>query len=110
MGMKNLAKQDGFSLVEVLIAVTILLLMVVTFTVLFTSTFDHIITSGRKSEALYLSQQKVDAAVTPDSTSVVELEISFTGLNPIFVEGHHNIYSQEYKTGRYVFVDLFIPD
>jgi len=108
--MKNLVKQNGFSLVEVLIAVTILLLMVVTFTVLFTSTFDNIITSGRKSEALYLSQQKVDTAVTPDSTSFVELEISFTGVNPIVVEGQHNIYSQEYKTGRYVSVDLFIPD
>lgn len=108
--MKRNFRENGFSLVEVLIAVSILFLLVITFTVLFTSSYDSIITSGRKSEALYLSQQKVNTAVTPNSSSEMELEVVFTGLNPIVIEGKLNTYSQEYKTGRNVFIDLFIAD
>lgn len=48
----------GFSLVEVIVALSILLLIVIAFTTLFTFAFGGIFTQGSKSEALYEDVQK----------------------------------------------------
>ncbi len=105
----NKYSEEGFTVVEVLIAMVLLLMMVFTFTVLFTSSFDGIMTSGRRSEAVYASQQDVDSTATPESAISQTISVVFSGIDPIEVQGTHELYKKEYKDGREVVLDLFRP-
>ncbi len=102
--------EEGFTLVEVLVAMFLLLMLVVTFTVLFTSSFNGIMTSGHRSETVYASQQDVDSETNPVSTSSTIISVIFSGLDPIEIQGNHEIFIKEYSDGREVVIDLFKPE
>jgi prepilin-type N-terminal cleavage/methylation domain-containing protein len=55
---KLLKTEKAFSLVEIMVAVAILLVIVITFSTLFTFAFGGIFTQGHKSGALYEDVQK----------------------------------------------------
>ena len=48
----------GFSLVEIIVAMAVLMIVIIAFTTLFTFAFGGIFSQGRKSEALYKDVQK----------------------------------------------------
>jgi Tfp pilus assembly protein PilV len=110
--MKNVYKnnEEGFTIVEVLIAMVLLLLMALTFTVLFTTSFDGIMTSGRRSEAVYATQQDIVSTTSPENSTSTTVIVNFAGLDPIEVQGVHETYKKEYRNGKEVEIDLFEPN
>lgn len=58
--MDNFKQQEGFTLVEILVAIAIMMIVVFSFTLLFTSSFTWIFDAGDKSEALFKAQEKMD--------------------------------------------------
>lgn len=100
----------GFTVVEILVAISLLLLLVFTFTIIFTSSFDGIMTSGRKSEALFAGQQAVDRVSNPESSVETSLQVNFTGLDPLNVSGKLNSYQENFKDDRVVYIEIFVPD
>lgn len=58
------SEKCGYSLIELLIAVTILGLVVAPFLGLFGGSYNAIFTAGRETEALHLCQQKVESLKT----------------------------------------------
>lgn len=70
----------GFTLVEVLVAMAILMLVIFAYTTLFTSSFENIFRAGERSEKLYLAQQNIEKlmAIHDDGTSQV-VALDFDG-------------------------------
>ncbi len=72
--------QGGFSLIEVMIAMVIMLIIISAFTVLFTSSFTGIFRAGSKSESLYRAQAEMDHAINSgDVGEMSSLKIPFNG-------------------------------
>lgn len=103
----------GFSLLEVVIAVTVLLIAVIAFTQLFLFAFGGIFTQGRKSEALFEDvQSNIESLYDGQSAgSGDSLTITFVGGSPdsISVSGKtiESPYAYEDRTGV---IYTFIPD
>lgn len=62
-------KESGFALTEVLVALAILVIIIFAFTTLFTSSFQGIFRAGRKSEALFDTQEKIDQFIAEGGSS-----------------------------------------
>lgn len=73
-----LVDSKGFTLVEVLVAMSILMLVVFAYTALFTSSFEGIFRAGEKSEGLFLAQKNIEnlVAIREAGTGQV-LDINF---------------------------------
>ena len=63
MTNKILKSEQGFTLVEVIVALAILMIIVFAFTQLFTTSFSGIFVAGRKSESLFNVQADMDNAI-----------------------------------------------
>ncbi len=105
---------NGFSLVEIIVAIAVLLIVVFAFTTLFTSAFGGIFTQGRKSGALYDEAQQVLEQLYEQGASVTgaeTLSITFDAApaNPVNVTGSvvNQNYNYDNKTGV---IDAFIPN
>lgn len=78
--MLKLKKENGFSLVELVLAISILLIVVAAFTLLFTTSFSGIFTAGHKSKSLFEAQELVDNLISGganyqfDSLLVIEFD------------------------------------
>jgi prepilin-type N-terminal cleavage/methylation domain-containing protein len=80
--MKGVKRQDGFTLIEVLVAAAILAVIVAVFALLFTYSYSGIFLAGRKSEALFTAQAEMDSAIAQGpGASLPErtLDINFEG-------------------------------
>ncbi len=116
--MKNIKAEKGFSLVEVIVAMAVLLLIIIAFTTLFTFAFGGIFYQGRKSEALYeVVQNELEVLYEQGNTGGPDiLPISFDGgaINPpIEVDGVivTEPYTYEDQSGtRTRNIYTFIPD
>ena len=51
---------DGFSLVEILVALSIFFIIVFAFLALYTKSFSDVVYSGNKNKALYRAQQELE--------------------------------------------------
>lgn len=58
-----LKKQDGFTFIEVIIAVTILFLAVMTVSLLLLQGYQIMASAGKRSESLHLTQEEMEAAI-----------------------------------------------
>lgn len=84
IGIKNLTqtifKDNGFSLIEVLVAILILTLIVFAFTPLLLSSLRNIYYAGDKSEALYEGQSELEVSIAEQITDGAgELVFHFEG-------------------------------
>ena len=103
---------QGFSLLEVIVALAVLLLIIIAFTTLFTFSFGGIFSQGRKSEALYEDvqkelEEKYDQG-NPGSSDTLFIDFGDSSINlnrpgMIIVEQ----YTYEDQTGA---IYTFIPD
>lgn len=89
MLIKQGFKEDrGFTLVEVLVALSILTIIIISFTTLLTSSYRNIISAGNKSQATYHVQMDMEEHIADEqATDVGELEIFFPGVGDITVPG-----------------------
>ncbi len=101
--MRSVKKEEGFTLVEVLVAVSILTIIIFAFTTLFTTSFTGIFGAGRKSEALFKAQEEMDNAIAQGLDESLEektLVINFD-LKTFSIRGRekHINYEYEGRTG-----------
>ncbi len=110
--MINIKAEKGFSLVEVMVAMAVLLIIVIAFSTLFTFAFGGIFSQGRKSEALYEEVQKEleELYETGNSDGTDELVIGFVNASStISVTGAivTEPYTYDDRTNN---IYTFIPD
>ena len=100
----------GFTLVELLVALSILLIISVAFLTLFVNSYWDITRSGIKNRGLYEAQQSIEQAISTDySGDETELNISFPGIDdPITIEGVIVTEDVDVK-GKKSSVSIFIP-
>ncbi len=101
------ALEEGYSLTEVLVAMVIFVLVVVSFGALFTNSYRSVTVAGQRSRALSELQGEAEH---PGRASQVEdtLDINFPGIS-ITAEGKIIPLEKEYGEGRKVSVTYFIP-
>ncbi len=96
---KLINQQKGFTLVELLIAISILMVIIFSFTLLFTTSFSGIFGAGRKSEALFRAQEEMDnkiASGLEEQYDETTLEIKFDYLT-LIVTGEVKQVDYEYE-------------
>lgn len=101
---------SGFSLIEVLIALSILFVFILAFSVLFTNSFTYIFASGSKTETQYDIQEAAENSLLGTSTvysDVDEEEFYISGFSIIF-----NDFSEiaVLLDGRIVEIEASYPD
>lgn len=107
--MDSRGRENGFSLIEVLVALAVLAVVIVTFTALFTSSFAGISIAGDKSVELYNAQTEMDDAIARGALSdndTVQIDFSLTLLN-ISGEIVSVDYEYEERSGTLVY---FLPE
>ncbi len=102
--------EEGFTLVEVLIATLILLIVVIAFTNLFTTSYLGITGSGERSETLFELQKHLEQEAEQNYGSAIHVgakEIVFNN-NGVTVPGGHGSFSMDFDDGKEVVIDVFI--
>lgn len=108
--MVKLFYDKGFTLIEVLVALSILLIISIAFLTLFASSYSDIAVSGMKNKGLYEVQQMIEQTIssgTPNGDK--ELIISFPGVpQPVKVSG--SIQSEEVTVrDKNISISVFVP-
>jgi len=103
--------EKGFSLVEILVALTILLIIATAFLSLYTQSYLGIAYSGHKNKALYEAQQEIEELIlSNESDGKDELEIIFPGLeHSIKIRGKVELRNVQYGE-KSASVAVFIPN
>jgi len=111
--MDYLKKQEGFTLVEIIVALAILVIVVFSFTTLYSTTFSGIFRAGDKSKALFEAQDQMDTSISkgfPDVTEDSKLTIDFDKVT-VEVEGKvKNLYYMDENEEHTVELFYFLPD
>ena len=110
--MKRLLfNQDGFSLVEILVAFVILLIVITAVTPLFTTSYAGIFRAGRKSNALYQAQRDIESAINVGTALNSDpLTITFPGVPSITLTLQGKIETKTYPAeANNVSVTVFLP-
>jgi len=105
----SLNAEKGFTLVEVLIAVFILLIIVIAFTTLFTSSFQGITSSGSRSETLFGLQENIEGDINdPGAEFIGNVSIEFTEGDGVSISGEHRAFKQVTDDQKEVVIDVFV--
>ena len=87
--MNDFKKQEGFTILEIILAIAVLMIFLFAFMTLSTSSIGGIFGAGEKSSALFDAQKRVDREIDDglDSTrDVVSHAIDFDGVDPFDIE------------------------
>lgn len=105
--MKNKLENRGFTLVEIIMSLTIIALIAAAFSQLFVQSYKTIFSSGREWAARYQIQQQIETGNDTVETkiSTVPLLIKFTGLD---IEAPGTTYRVQQTVGkRQITIDYF---
>jgi Tfp pilus assembly protein PilV len=102
--------KQGFSLIEVLVALTILFFFIMAFSVLFSNSFSYIFVSGSKTETQYSIQEAAENSYLDSSTVFSDVDTIET-----FVSGFTIIFNDLSEPavlldGRIVEMEASYPD
>jgi prepilin-type N-terminal cleavage/methylation domain-containing protein len=108
--MKNssLNAEKGFSLIEVLIAVFILLIIVIAFTTLFTSSFRGITSSGSRSEKLFILQKNIESDINDLENAEIVGNVNIEFNDGVIIPGEHRAFKQDIDDQKEVVIDVFV--
>jgi prepilin-type N-terminal cleavage/methylation domain-containing protein len=108
--MRSFSINDrGFSMVEVLIAIVILLMIVIVFTTLFNSSIRGIVSSGDRSSTLFELQKDLEAENSVP-TIIDNQPMNITFGNGVDIQGKQGSFKQTMADGNEVLINVFIPD
>ena len=80
--MHRIKNEEGFTLVEIILAFTLLVIMSAAIITMFTTGFSGVFRAGSKSEALFEAQNLMDNAIvggSGETPALVTYEINFGG-------------------------------
>ncbi len=106
----NLFNQEkGFTLIEVLVALSVLMIIIFTFTILYTSSFEGIFRAGRVSEELFNAQRDMDNIIAESSGDDSEEVVISFDLHTVNVKGEIKDapYEHERRSGS---LQYFLPE
>ncbi len=79
---------NGFTLIEVVVAMSIIMIVIFAYTMLFTNSYEYIFKAGEKSESLFSAQQNIEYLVALREEGAGQtVELKFSGQDPIEVLG-----------------------
>ena len=116
--IKKIKKEEGFSLLELIIGLFIMAVVIIAFTNLITASIQGIFGAGGKSSALFDAQESMDKGIAgglseefdpDDPDKHDEHVIVFDGIT-INVKGEEIEIEEEYEEGRLVHVRYFLPE
>lgn len=102
-------KENGFTLVELIVALAILSIGIFAFSYMFSSSFANVFTAGRKSSSLLSAQEELELQIAVGTaTDSEELSVFLPDGTEIKIPGEFatGTYMYENKTGT---VTTFIP-
>lgn len=83
MSLKN---KKGFTLVEIIVAISILAILAVVFLPIMTMSYSHIVKTGKKSQRLYEAQNVMEISIIDENVfKAAEIPIKQEGKDPIWV-------------------------
>ncbi len=101
--MDFVKKQEGFTIIEIIIAIAILMIFLFAFMTLSTSSIGGIFGAGEKSSALFDAQRKIDREIDDgpaNGNDEVPLTLKFNGHElPITAKEIEIIYEYDDHTG-----------
>jgi prepilin-type N-terminal cleavage/methylation domain-containing protein len=120
----NGRREQAFTLIEVLVAIFILLVVIISFSLLFSDSFINIFASGYKSEAQYKLQDLVENkflgvdksldGVSVSATNISGFSIEFSGLGTVSVNGDEYLVNTTFSDARGnqrpVNLTFFVPE
>lgn len=113
--MNFIKKEDGFSLVELILAVFIMAIIIVAFTNLITVSIQGIFGAGSKSSALFDAQEQMDNYISGGLSEIFDPEnpdvhrIKFSNGLEIPVDGEEKPIEYEHEDRKDVLY-YFLPD
>lgn len=106
--MKNILRTQGFTLIEIIVALAIIALIATAFFPLITQSFASIYRSGNDDKSLYQLQQKTENGSVGTVVNAAGLTIGFQNGSSITVPG--STYSvHQNATGRQLTIIYFQP-
>lgn len=107
--MNRLKNPQGFTLIEMIVALAIIGIMAVSFLTVFSSTYAHIFSAGRRSDAIFSTEKKVEAAIASGTTGTADTFSLSIGGRTINVSGTLVTEQSTYENGKTVTLKSFVP-
>lgn len=107
--MNRLNNPKGFTLIEMIVALAIIGIMAVSFLTVFSSTYAHIFSAGRRSDAIFSTEKKVEAAIASGTTGTADTFSLSIGGRTINVSGTLVTEQSTYENGKTVTLKSFVP-
>ena len=104
----HLSRNRGFTLVEIILAMAVLAVVILAYTMLFTDSFRGIFTAGHKTRALYEAQQEVEQKMNEGTTQEQVIQIAFPS-KTISVKGEEVQVEYEYLDHQGN-ITVFVPE
>lgn len=109
--INKMKSNKGFSLVELLVSISLLTIMAVAFLPLLTTSYSGIQKSGERNNAINLAQQEIEQRFSKGAEkSDTQITIRFPGVELFKIEGEIIIFNEEYGEEHSVELDVFIPE
>lgn len=106
MPVKRISDEKGFTLIEVLVALLVLMIIIFSFSILFVNSYTNIFSAGTKSEAIYLAQEKMEATIA-DLETILTLDSLPEGIT---IENYTNIVGTSTLSGKKITIALPYTD
>lgn len=106
---RSLNRTAGFTLIELIVALAIIGIMAVSFLTVFSTTYAHIFSAGRKSDAVFQTEQKVESAIATGTTSTTDVFLLTIGGRTVSLTGEVITESTIYENGKIVEIKSFVP-
>lgn len=102
-------KQDGFTLVEILVAVVVLLIIATAFVPIFRTSFVNIFTYGQRDKAMALASEKMEIFYARQPLDNNEIDKILEELSGNYISDLNNLYNYQNNDYNYTYEDTFMP-
>jgi prepilin-type N-terminal cleavage/methylation domain-containing protein len=111
--LKKELKNKGFSLIELLVSASLLLILAVGFIPLLTNSYTSIFSTGEKNNAVNLAQKEIEqwfSTGTTYDTDILFINFIDVDTTTVFeIEGEKVQINKPYDNGKTISFEVFIP-
>ncbi len=108
---KIINSNRGFSLVELLVSISLLTILAICFLPLLTTSYSGIQVAGDRNKAINIAQEKIERSFNQGAKDDArsEITINFPGGDTFKIEGENIKVNEEYGEDSSIEFDVFIP-